>query len=203
MTLQYPAVPEYTGPEPEKLIAAANVESIFFLVEDANNPGSYYFAGHRAGSLLVDATGAAVQSVRVLMSEMDGLAERTTERMATFKSPYDQDVAELIDRTTLKRGARSAACQLLALGPDAAPALIQRMDDQRELALSYVSLRAPPDYFESLVHYSPKEVVDLVSIVLSYSVGESFGFINSGGSERERRRVIKAWRIWLGKELGL
>ena len=54
-----------------------------------------------------------------------------------------------------------------------------------------------PKAFEGISHYGPKVVVDALATVLSGMTERSFGSIESGGSQDERRTVVNAWRVYL------
>jgi hypothetical protein len=87
---------------------------------------------------------------------------------------------------------------LVALGPEAAPAIVTLMDDARPLAHPAISLvNTAPDRFEGLRHYTPKVLTDALAAVLNQITGEHFGFIYNGATPAERRQTVDAWRAWL------
>jgi len=51
--------------------------------------------------------------------------------------------------------------------------------------------------FEGARQYGPTVVVEAVSAILNQLLGESFGFIYNGASQRERQREINGWRVFL------
>jgi len=71
------------------------------------------------------------------------------------------------------------------------------MRDFRPLPITDIALKNPPDHWDGFRHHSPKTVVDALAAILNQITGESFGFIYSGGSERERQRTVDGWRIYL------
>jgi hypothetical protein len=58
-------------------------------------------------------------------------------------------------------------------------------------------------YFEAIIPWGPKAVVDVISTVLQVNMDYSMFATSSGGSESERQKVVAAWRVWLGRSLRL
>ncbi|MDQ2660123.1 MAG: hypothetical protein M3Y03_06855, partial [Verrucomicrobiota bacterium] len=54
-----------------------------------------------------------------------------------------------------------------------------------------------PEMFEAFRVYGPEVVADALSAILEQVTGEGFGTIHNGGSERERKTTVDAWRIYL------
>jgi hypothetical protein len=116
------------------------------------------------------------------------------------------DVHKLIEQiATLPRGNSSAAKQqalfdrLIAMGPDAVPAIVSQMDDRRPLAVQAISLiNKSPDAFEGMRHYGPELMVDALAAVLNQISGQHFGFIYNGASEQDRRATVAGWRRYVG-----
>jgi hypothetical protein len=93
--------------------------------------------------------------------------------------------------------APAAGEELMALDSTAVPALISRMDDRRLVARFFDRIPGanPPPYVVIAA-------VDLISIVLERITKESFGDLHNGGTEQQRRRVVAAWKVWLGRSMG-
>ena len=107
-------------------------------------------------------------------------------------------VKALIDEMTNEATQQDAVWRLQRLGPRAAPSIIRLMDDRRPLPLKRTMfINNHPKAFEGITHYGPKVVVDALATVLPGMTERSFGSINSGGSEDERRTVVNAWRVYL------
>lgn len=72
------------------------------------------------------------------------------------------------------------------------------MDDRRELAVKGISLEnKSPKAWEAYRHCSPKVVVDVLEAILNQITGQSFGFIENGGTEEERANTVHGWRTYL------
>ncbi len=78
----------------------------------------------------------------------------------------------------------------------AIPALVKRLDDSRRIKARQLYFHTSGG-FEGIAHYSPDVVTDVLATVLPGIAHESFGQIQSGGSDQERREVIDAWRVYL------
>ncbi len=127
------------------------------------------------------------------------IAQFSTSRLSK-KDSTDARVKVLIDQFAELGMQRSDSWQkLLDLPSSYIPALVRAMDDFRMLKDSNVTLLNPPGAFEAIAHYGPKTVLDAVSILLHEHTGVSMGFIHNGGSNRERKANLDAWRIWLSK----
>jgi hypothetical protein len=88
--------------------------------------------------------------------------------------------------------------QLIALGPEAVPAIIEQMDDHRPLPNQAISLtNHAPDAFEGIRQYTPEVMVDALAAVLNQLTGENFGFIYNGGTPAERAAAVRGWRQYL------
>lgn len=203
VVLTYDAGDSHGGPEPKDILRATGKAAVLFLATTSEARPDYFFARWESDSLIPEATDEETRNAKEMVNEVAARIGRTREYLANNNLPRDAEVARLIESVIVPESAGDALCRLLLLGPEGVPALIRRMDDRRRIALPHVSLFAPPDYFEALVHYKPETVVDLVSVVLSYAVGESFGFIANGGSESKRRKVVDGWYAWLGDKMQL
>ena len=114
----------------------------------------------------------------------------------------DERVSVLIDRMLKSSTEHKAFAELEALGCPAVPAIIQRMDDRRDLPDKHISLRnKSKDAWESMRHYIVEKVVDALDAILNQMTGESFGYIDTDKDESttdaERAKVIQGWRDWL------
>ena len=86
---------------------------------------------------------------------------------------------------------------LVELGSESIPALVGRLDDDRELLgqqLSVSSSRFPS--YENVAHYGPQTVHDALSLVLNGISHQSFIFVYNGSNRLERSENSRAWRVW-------
>ena len=104
-------------------------------------------------------------------------------------------IKEMLD----KKSANQAYIDLEKLGNKAVPYIIMQMNDYRELGQKSISFQNRSlNMFEGIVHYSPQKVIDLLSILLNRIENENFYVeLANGGSEIQRKNVIKAWITWL------
>ena len=91
--------------------------------------------------------------------------------------------------------------QLVAMGPQAVPSIVDLMDDCRRLPVAALSLEnKSPNAFESRRHYGPALMVDALSAVLNQLTGASFGSVYNSAydqvSEADRRAVVSSWRAY-------
>ena len=112
----------------------------------------------------------------------------------------DKQVADLIQKMLNEKSEQQAFADLEALGCPAVPAIIERMDNYRNLPDPRISLRnKSPDAFEGLRHYGPEKVVDALAAILNQITGQNFGFIYNGAKDAERKKTVKGWRDFLKK----
>ncbi len=115
-------------------------------------------------------------------------------------SQMDKRVAHLIEQMLNSKTEQKAFADLEALGCEAVPFIIKRMDDRRDLPIRGISLEnKSPDAFEGLRHYGPQKVVDALAAILNQVTGQHFGFIYNGANEHERTKTVKGWRDFLLK----
>jgi hypothetical protein len=198
------AAPLAGAPNAATLAALKDKEAIFFLAHpyDASTD-AYYFAGNTRGALL-SANPEPEDAVRREVEEQLRLARTISAYLARNTPAHDEEVADLIEVAVLPLTSASAMGKLFELGCDAVPALVRHMDDRRLLPGRLVSLSCfGTGCFEAQTNYRPIAVVDLLAIVLDRITHESLGDIYNGGSEEQRRRTIEAWKVWLGRSLGL
>jgi hypothetical protein len=201
--LRYWPPAAYGGPVPEAVAAAIDKEAILFLVHaEKDEDGPYYFAGYDRSALL-PVSREREREVLDEVARQAALAARTAEFLAHRKPPLDDRVAALIEGVLQPSTAAEALQGMLSLRADAIPAVTRRMDDRRRLALQSVGVPTQPGAFEGLAHYSPSTVLDLVSLVLQRLAADGMDALPNGGTEQARRRVVSAWRVWLGRALRL
>jgi hypothetical protein len=107
-------------------------------------------------------------------------------------------VSALIEKTTERDTEQKAFADLEALGCAAVPAIIERMDDRRNVPERRLSLRnKSPQAFEGIRHYGPEKVVDGLAAILNQLTGQDFGFIFNGATDQERSKTVEGWRGFL------
>ena len=117
---------------------------------------------------------------------------------ASQDTTVDKRVATLIEKMLKSDTEQKATSDLEALGCEAVPSVIQRMDDRRSLPYPGISFRnKSPKAFEEIRHYAPRQVVDALAAILNQVTGQDFGFIFNGATDEERTRTIQGWRKFL------
>jgi len=187
------------SPDPEHVIELDGKKVLLFLVKvDKGSTKGLYFAAQAPGAL-VEADAKRIEEVRREIMLQKELLARFQELAPPEKEPLYRKVKELIDAATSKETQMDAFRQLEDLGPKAVPAIIMLMDDHRDLAIPRIALSNPPKAWEAIRQYSPKKVVDAMSAILNQLTGQTFGDIESGGSEMERKETVDGWRIYMLK----
>jgi hypothetical protein len=112
----------------------------------------------------------------------------------------EKRVATLIGKMLSTSTEQQAFADLEALGCPAVPAIVERMDDRRNLPDPRISLRnKSPQAFEGLRHCGPEKVVDALAAILNQITGQDFGFIYNGTTDAERDKTVRGWRDFLHK----
>lgn len=203
VAIRWYSEPRSYSPSLEQLKAATGVSSLVFLVRAQ---GDWYFAGDTPDALR-SADPASITAVEAEIARQDRIIADWT---VDTNTPLYAEVRAIIERiaalpapTREERRAwpteqQRLFDQMIALGPDAVPAIIMLMDDDRPLPDRAISLRnLSPDAFEGIRHYGPDVMVEALAAVLNQITGENFGFIYNGATPGERRASINGWRIYL------
>ncbi len=176
------------------------VSSLFLLLQiDGTRENLTHFASYSERALQADSE-AKLAPVR---HEISVQAAALKAWRADTRLPYYHVVGALISKLSAKpdltaREQANIFRRLEAFGPAAVPAIIAQMDDQRKLLYPEIKLRnRSPDAFEAFRFYSPERVVDGLDAILNQITGENFSAIANGGSERERRLAVTAWRTYI------
>jgi hypothetical protein len=201
--LKVATAPADNGPGATHVVAYQDKEAILFLSHPYSaGSDAYYFAGHTTRALAA-ATPEVVDALRREVRAQAELAHRATDRLSREILADDEAVAKLIGMARLPATMKVGVDGLMALSSDAIPALIRRMDDRRSVTV--LSSLISPDAAEP-GGVPPRTVVlatvDLIAIVLERLTRQSFGDLHRGGTEEERRRVVTAWKVWLGRSAG-
>jgi hypothetical protein len=165
-------------------------------------PGSpYYLTEHREVSCpsLRDASepSATVEDEIArqgrLRAAFAAIATRT--RATPQYKPVRREVEALVRARPETKARRFRS--LIHRGWDAVPAMIVLLDDDRDVPRGSieVSVRAP-NAFESVAHYEPRTVFEVLDLVLSEITDVSFGM--PFGEEVVHDRVVGGWRAFLG-----
>lgn len=152
-----------------------------------------YFAGYTPLALQTAIPEREVAAIRALRRGARARLERAP------RAPITAHVAREVDRMTRSpREQYDAIRGLIALGPEAIPAIVRRMDDRRPLPSAGIMLENAPDFFEGYGHYSIGTVSDALSIVAGrLSNGPSCDQLlharEDGTSEESRSRCHQRW----------
>ncbi len=203
LTVRWYSAPSAYAPSLEQLSAAVGVPSLVFTVKAQ---GDLYFAGDTPGALR-SADPASIAAVEAEVARQDHVIADWTVDADTPLYPEVRAIIERIaalppptreERRAWPTEQQRLFDQLIALGPDAVPAIIMLMDDDRPLPDRAISLKnLSPDAFEGIRHYGPDVVAEGLAAVLNQITGENFGFIYNGATPDERRDSINGWRIYL------
>jgi hypothetical protein len=161
---------------------------------------------------------AAAQNAPPAPSSPDEFLDSITKKKAATQllaemgpnMPIDTKVARLIDRLVLRDRdqVQAAATALTMLGQPAVPAIIQRMDDRRDMPVGAISFEnKSPQAFEGVGHLGVGKVVDGLSLVLNDITGAWFGVVPEPHPDRpefstERDAIVAGWRSYLAQRAG-
>lgn len=172
-------------------------KTIVFLIESPASTESLFMLGNIDNSL----TSKTEDTIKVITNEVKQQQEITDDKTFFSICPNDKNsarVKRLIADMHNGAKANDAYIELEKMGFDAVPSMICQMDDRRELAQKHISLENKnPKAWEAYRHYSPKVVVDVLEAILNQITGQSFGFIENGGTEEERANTVRGWRTYL------
>ena len=193
---KYIRVDEYE-PTVEYIINLNGCDVIAFLTKIDDKYSEGYYFSLSTNESLQEATETNIRDTCEEILKQDDILEKGLWIYDTLANTYDDIVKDLIEHMLDVNEAEESYRMLEELGQNAVPSIIRFMDDRRVLPMQNITLENPPDFWEAVRFYSPDLVVDVLAAILNQITGESFGFINSGGSERERREAVKGWRIYL------
>lgn len=85
---------------------------------------------------------------------------------------------------------------IVSLGCPAVPAIVDRLDDRRELPLADLRLdnNNSPEMFEAFRQYGPEVMTDALAAILNHITLWDCGFIFNGASELERAQTVQCWQ---------
>jgi hypothetical protein len=139
-----------------------------------------------------------LQLILALTLLLSALARANHVLVVADHKPTRREIAKLIDQLTTK-DASDAANKLLSFGLDGVPMIIERLDDRRPIGTNSIGYFANimPEGFESVAHYSPKQVVDCLHTILSLITEANVKCgLDSGGTDAQRVACIERWRAW-------
>ncbi len=177
----------------EVLVGQDGRRAILFLIS-ASRDGvnrEWFFEGFRDG--LRPASPELTKSIAAEVERQTAVLHnwRPAARSMT------REVRLLIGQTVNRETETDAFKHLEDLGQSAVPAIIDLMDDRRDLPLKQIMLRNfSPDAFEAVRYYGPDKVVDALAAILNQLTYESFGSIYNGATDDERARAVAGWRIY-------
>lgn len=201
--VRYFTRPAWYSPAPRTLLESNDKQSILFLLQvdtqTISGTPETYFAGHTRKAIQPYSE-ELCRRVRDETLAQKRIIDDFARNFRPADEPSSMKVRSLIEATLDRRTETRAFADLEALGESGVPALIMFMDDRRELPVKEIQLRNGPGAFESSRTYGPQVVADAIAAILNQVTGEDFGTIVNGGSERERRAVIEAWRVYLHRK---
>ena len=150
-----------------------------------------YLAGSFAESILASTPEVEAAIVQELKQQTKIVREFEPEKGA----PHFREVGRLLASITDSDSQQEAFSGMEALGEEAVPAIVAKMNDFRALPTSRMTLKNSPGHWEAVRHYGPDKVVDALAAILNQLTHESYRAIYNGGSDRERRACINAWRV--------
>ena len=84
----------------------------------------------------------------------------------------------------------------------AVPYLVSYLDDWRDFSLGRLAVPSTNKQgFESVLHYQPQLMIDVINLLLTQITSISFRPLDSRATATERKAVIRAWNTYLGRKL--
>jgi len=84
---------------------------------------------------------------------------------------------------------------IVSLGCAAVPAIVDRLQDTRELPLAYLKLdNDSPEALEAFRQYGPEVMTDALAAILNHITLWDCGFIFNGASDLERTKTLQCWQ---------
>jgi hypothetical protein len=113
-------------------------------------------------------------------------------------APHRAEVRALIGGLLSRDTQDDAVRDLDALAPNALIAIVDAMDDRRQITRRAITVaNRSPNAFEGLAHYRPELVVDVCVGILDRGAGAFFfPWLLNGGDERTRQLAVAAWRVY-------
>ena len=89
---------------------------------------------------------------------------------------------------------------LLSMDCEAVPYIIKYMNDRRSF-LGVLQLPNPPDFFEAYAQYDPKEMLEALSMILTWKTGAGRpDHAEVGIDDGERQKVYDYWLVYLAHQ---
>jgi hypothetical protein len=166
---------------------------VFTVQVDDPAVADFYLAGSFSESIFA----FTPEAEKAIDQELKLQNEIVRDFEADPSVPHFKEVERLLKSVEDVASQRKAFSRLEALGKEGVPAIVAHMNDFRELPMSAISLRNSPGHWEAVRHYSPDKMVDALAAILNQVTHRSYRSIYNGGSDRERKACINAWRVHL------
>ncbi len=175
----------------KNLLKTNKEKVIVFLVKpDEFKEQFFYFAGHSPNSLSKYQESKSKYIKNVVNEQAKSLKEFNSKFSYLKKDMLYKRVKKLIEKSLKRKYQQSSFDEITKLGKPAIPYIILLMDDYR-------SLPNRTTMSPNFLHYGPEVVADELSTILSFLTNKNLGSIYNGGSARERKNTINAWRVYL------
>ncbi len=162
----------------------------FLLVSESTIRGSGFFLDDQ------DLVQRIKSEIQIQQENIKHFAQITVETI-----PVEQKVKTLIEDMLDARKATIAYKKLEEMDKEAVPAIIQYMNDMRELPVKHIQLEnKSPNSWEKYRHYGPQKVIDVLAAILNQVTGEYFGEIHNGGTDKQRVNAYHGWINWLSRQ---
>lgn len=192
MNIKYQPKGRSDAPYPDILLSFDRKEAVFFLeYNDWPEHQGIYFVSHPPSDALIKYSQIGVEQLKHKVQLQYEII--TKKEAVKHDDEYDKEVRRIINNMMTPAKAERAYTELLNLDKYAVFAIIDQMNDFRDLPVKMFTIESPRGFSKI---YQPKCVVDVMATVLNEITGESFGRIYNGGSERERLSAYQGWCIW-------
>jgi hypothetical protein len=174
----------------------------FLVVVDAgDSPGIYFAPGSAADQCepLMAHDKSNEEAIGHEVARQQEIGDRPPLKVS---AAIDARVEALVGGLLQERTQDAAVEELFRLTDDAIPSLVARLADRRPLPSRRMVVPNAPTHFESRSIYTPAVVTDVLATVLESLTGVSFGRIANGGTERDRARNVRGWRLFVHERLG-
>jgi hypothetical protein len=209
LQFRYDAISGFSDALPSTIGALNHNLAIVFLAAGTRSPSEQLsfemYSGDGMDALTMDSP-AAEQRVRDELDREPKQASSMSAFLMTLHGDIENQVQASIESMADERESRrdTGVNELLKLDCEGVPYMVKAMSDHRPF-LGWLRLpNRAPDAFEAFAQYKPKELLEVISMILSWKTGmgrpdhEELGI-----DDKESQKIYNYWLIYLANHQGV